>query len=459
MNDQSGWRCPSCGRRVPQRVERCRCGSCRADADAVTDAAEPPEPAAPAGRRGLLLLVLGVAVGLGLAALPLQILWSPRAAAPEAAAVGLTPDPAPDLFTADPPAAAVPAPTSPTFAQPAPVPPKVASPSNEASPAVALLEDVVSRTLPAVVSIEAGQSRGTGFFVRPDTVLTNAHVVEGHTSVQLTAGAIRLTARVTTVATSTDLAVLHVSPSRPDQPTLRLGSVRSVRAGQEVVAIGSALGVLSNTVTRGIVSAVRQTGTVTLIQTDAALNPGNSGGPLIDRTGVVIGINSLGFTGRVAEGVAFAVASDHAIQLLSGQSPAIGPTPLESLNGITVGASPSDQLRERGEREYGAALERAARTGDQLDEFWARYAPTCVASASRTGDREWFAVLEPDGVRIGATSASDCSAWLETLRMNATTLQAEVTRAAEVARRSGVYPGVMRDLRRRHRLHWTGWDR
>jgi len=138
----------------------------------------------------------------------------------------------------------------------------------------------------------------------------------------------------------------------------------------------------------------------------------------------------------VAEGVAFAVASDHAIQLLSGQSPAIGPTPLESLSGITVGASPSDQLRERGEREYGAALERAARTGDQLDEFWGRYAPTSVASASQTGNREWFAVLEPAGVRMGPTSASDCGAWLETLRANATTLQAEVTRAAEVPRRN-----------------------
>lgn len=122
----------------------------------------------------------------------------------------------------------------------------VASPSNEPPPAVALLEDVVSRTLPAVVSIAAGRTCGTGFFVRPDSVLTNAHVVEGHTSVQLTSDAITLTARVTTVATSIDLAVLHVSPARPDQPTLRLGSVRGVRAGQEVVAIGSALGVLSN---------------------------------------------------------------------------------------------------------------------------------------------------------------------------------------------------------------------
>ena len=60
------------------------------------------------------------------------------------------------------------------------------------------------------------------------------------------------------------------------------------------MAIGSALGVLQNTVTRGIVSGVRQAGSVTLIQTDAAINPGNSGGPLVDRAGNVIGINTMG---------------------------------------------------------------------------------------------------------------------------------------------------------------------
>ena len=257
----------------------------------MTGAVESPEHAARAGRRGPLLLVCDMAVGLGLAALPLRMLWALRGTHPAAAAVGFTPDPAPDLFTTDPLRLRCPRhPADVRSACPRPFDGSI--PLERAPPAVALLEDVVSRTLPAVVSIAAGRTCGTGFFVRPDSVLTNAHVVEGHTSVQLTSEAITLTARVTTVATSIDLAVLHVSPARPDQPTLRLGSVRGVRAGQEVVAIGSALGVLSNMVRRGIVSAVWRTGMVTLIPTDAALNPGNSGRPLIERTGVVIGINS-----------------------------------------------------------------------------------------------------------------------------------------------------------------------
>ena len=91
---------------------------------------------------------------------------------------------------------------------------------------------------------------------------------------------------------------------------------RQARVGQEVIAIGSALGVLSNTVTRGIVSAVRQVGAVTLVQTDAAINPGNSGGPLLDRQGMVIGVNSMTVGQAGGEGVAFAVAIDHVTQLL-----------------------------------------------------------------------------------------------------------------------------------------------
>ncbi len=80
-------------------------------------------------------------------------------------------------------------------------------------------------------------------------------------------------ARVTTVSTGSDLALLQVSNANPNQPVLTLGSVSNARVGQEVIAVGSALGVLSNTVTRGIVSAVRQVGNITLIQTDAAINP------------------------------------------------------------------------------------------------------------------------------------------------------------------------------------------
>jgi hypothetical protein len=321
------------------------------------------------------------------------------------------------------------------------------------------LEDVVSRTLPAVASIDAGQARGTGFFIRPDTVLTNAHVVEGQSSVQLQTSTAKYTARVMKVSTGSDLAVLQVYNPNPAQATLQLGSATSVRPGQEVVAIGSALGVLSNTVTRGIISAVRQAGTVTLLQTDAAINPGNSGGPLVDRSGIVIGVNSMSVARRSGEGLAFAVAIDHASALLNGQGSPAASTPLQGLNQMMTGSSGGDDMRRRGEDAYRKAMEWAARNGDQLDGYWNRYAQTCVTTAARAGDRAWFAVFEPNGVRITANSSYDCGSWLNTVRSNAETIRTEVTRAAETARQSGVYPGVMRDMRKQVRFDWTGWEK
>ena len=330
-------------------------------------------------------------------------------------------------------------------------------PSPVASATPSALEDVVARALPAVASIQAGRGRGTGFFIQRDIVLTNQHVVGNETSVQLTAGGKRYSARVTNTSTSTDLAVLQVYGPDPTQPTLRLGSAKGIRPGQEVVAIGSALGVLSNTVTRGIVSAVRETGSVTLVQTDAAINPGNSGGPLVDRNGVVIGVNSMKIGGATGEGLAFAVAIDHASQLLSGKTTSATATPLQGLNKIMTGSTASEDQREQGTAAYQTAVERAAQRGDQLDDFWERAARSCVARAVRAGDRPWFAVYETNGVQIQLSSAADCQGWLNTIQTNAGLIRSEMSRAAENARRQGVYPGVMRDIRRQHKMEWQGW--
>jgi hypothetical protein len=226
-----------------------------------------------------------------------------------------------------------------------------------------------------------------------------------------------------------------------------------------VIAVGSALGVLSNTVTRGIVSAVRQVGQVTLIQTDAAINPGNSGGPLISRSGLVIGVNSLRVAQQTAEGVAFAVAIDHATQLLNGQRASDNQTPLNSLTQMLGGRSDSDDQRARGEHDYTRILEWAAKSAGELDNYWNRYAGTCVTAARSVGDRAWFAVYETSGVTLGTNTSVNCSSWLDTVRTNAGRIREEVEKAAETARQRGVYPGTVRDLRRRHRLQWSGWDR
>ena len=316
--DQFSWSCPSCARRVPSRVEACRCGFERPASQPAEAAEEQASEHPRSGPSASMLLIVGATLGFAIAGV---IVRSQSAATPQGAAAV---------------ASKAPATRGIALAQPEAV-------EGDAAPAGALesIEDVVSAALPAVASIAAGTHRGSGFFVRPDLVITNAHVVEGQTSMQLEAGGNNYTARVIMVSTGYDLAVLQVSNPDTSQATLRLGTAASARPGKEVIAIGYALGSLSNTVTRGIVSAIRRTGNVTLIQTDAAINHGNSGGPLLDRSGHVIGINTMGIAKEEGQGLGFAIAIDHAKQLLAGESmPETSTTPLDSLN-QTLGGQPA----------------------------------------------------------------------------------------------------------------------
>lgn len=360
--------------------------------------------------------------------------------------------PDPDASAAAPPLVAVSAEVSGA----APETPS-AAPAAPAAPAA--LEDVIGRVLPAVVTVDSPGGRGTGFYIRADRVLTNHHVVEGQTSVQLLSGNVKRTAVVMNVSAGTDLAILQVYNPDPQQVTLPLGTINRVRVGEEVIAIGSPLGVLSNTVTRGIVSAVRRTGETVLIQTDAAVNPGNSGGPLLNRSGQVIGINTMSFTR--AQSLSFAVAVDHATTLITGQRTSlVAPAPHEQMaSAMRGGPSDGDRQREQGEQRYEAMLKWATREAEQIDDYWNRYAKSCITNARRSGDRAWFAVYESNGVTVSGVSGYDCQQFLSTVTGHANQIRQTMTTEGDTARQAGVYPGVLRDLRRRYRLDWSGWDR
>lgn len=165
----------------------------------------------------------------------------------------------------------------------------------------------LERTLQAVVMVETDNGTGSGFFLTPAcVVVTNQHVVAGAETIILRTASKRLfTATVLARDENRDLALL--SSNAHSCAPLSLGDSSRAAVGQEIYTIGSPLG-LSDTVTRGIISASRTTSDgVHYLQIDAAINPGNSGGPLVDRNGDVLGVTT--FKVRGFEGLNFAVAS------------------------------------------------------------------------------------------------------------------------------------------------------
>ena len=189
--------------------------------------------------------------------------------------------------------------------------------SGEGEPGGPAVRAVYRAAAPAVVVIEAGDRTGSGFLIDSGGhIVTNAHVVGDEKTVEVSIGGRRITAHPRGVEKSVDVAVLQLESPVAGVTPLVFADSSELRVGDPVVAIGSPFG-LQGSLSSGIVSGLRRqidspngfaiTGT---IQTDAALNPGNSGGPLLDMSGRVVGMATQIATdsGR-NEGIGFAVPS------------------------------------------------------------------------------------------------------------------------------------------------------
>ncbi|HEX7280543.1 MAG TPA: S1C family serine protease [Vicinamibacterales bacterium] len=329
-----------------------------------------------------------------------------------------------------------------------PEPTPLAEPGN--TPA---LEDMVDSAMPSIVLVETTGGRGSAFYVQRDTLITNVHVVQQDSYVTLRRmDGSTVTARVHTRAPAFDIAVLKVAQASPSQAFLAMGSASQLKPGQEVIVIGSALGTLQNSVSRGIVSGLRNSGGVTLVQSDAAANPGNSGGPMLDRSGRVVGILTAGYRGQ--EGLNFAVAIDHARDILDGRQTNLGSgqTGLTNIEPIGGQGAESDRRQQQGQQEFLRRVESAEQAAPQLDSAWQRFRSVCYKSPIRGSfDREWFAVFTPGA--LPADAAAGCSDYYQAMQNEANKFRDYLRTAVQEARRANVLPGTIRDTLRAKRLN------
>jgi hypothetical protein len=176
-------------------------------------------------------------------------------------------------------------------------------------------ETVYEKAAPAVVTITAGDSTGTGFLVRDKkTFVTAAHVIDnGEVPVIHYGKGTRLDVGEIAISLELDIAVLIVEDEVAATP-LPLADLEPINPGAQVFALGTALGALSHTLTDGMFSAIREVEEISLIQVTTPFSPGMSGGPILNKDGGVLGVTSFSFT--EGQNLNLAVAAKHIREVL-----------------------------------------------------------------------------------------------------------------------------------------------
>lgn len=176
---------------------------------------------------------------------------------------------------------------------------------------------VFDRVGPAVVTLRGDRAQGSAFVITRDGLaLTNQHVIAGQgTLLARFSNGAEAPVRVVRSNADADVALIQVACDT-DCVTAPVALNADIAVGTEVYAIGAPLG-LDQTLTRGIVSAVRLNSGVTVLQTDAAINPGNSGGPMVDaKTGLIVGIVSAKIVSPDVQGIGFGISITDAMRIL-----------------------------------------------------------------------------------------------------------------------------------------------
>jgi S1-C subfamily serine protease len=320
------------------------------------------------------------------------------------------------------------------------------------------LESIIEHAMPGVVLVQTEKTSGSGFLVRPDLVVTNAHVTAGYLFVTVTSQTgVKIQGRVAQFSDDYDIALILVGRVSPTDAQLPLGDSSALRLGQGIVALGWAQSLEQHTVTRGVITGLRQVGTRPMIQTDAAPHPGDSGGPVLDRTGQVVGITTIRIDSPSASG-GLAVPIDDLKPFLERVSASVLTLPRNSVSTIVPRTPDPDVQRSTGLQRYAADVASIAARADTLDGAWTRYRVLCKVTSVPAGQtREWFALYDPASPLHRAPDS--CPTMLNDLQRQADAIRAGMLAAGEIARHADVYPGSRRDIRRRYRLDFPDWDR
>lgn len=442
---QSSWICPQCARRVPKSVSVCRCGLTKAaPIDDSHELDDNPRQFITGWVAAAIMFVL------------LVLVWFRQ------------PSQAPSPIRSTEPQATTEAPDVPSHVEAKSRPPRAVEEQTYALPQPIALPradlqsgqsgessgEVVKRTTQAVATVITPKGSASAFFVSPNHLITSEHVIAGEKYVEIITPAGKASAGVVRSSADLDLALLYTN-APVHTGALQFASTANIVTGQDVIAIGTPKG-LAATITRGIVSGMRKIGGVTFVQTDAALNPGNSGGPLIDAvTGLVVGVNT--WKWPRSEGLAFAVASDHARAFVEGQGqPNIQPSHTTSNSFLNQ----MDEAHRRAVEEFEAAVVSAAQQADRVDELWRSYRSGCEnkSSSAVAYGRDWFGVWTAPIV-VDNEELPQCRSLLNSILSLAMNVRRAMQAAEEGARRASVLPGTRRDVRRKYGMDWTGWDR
>ena len=322
--------------------------------------------------------------------------------------------------------------------------------------------------MPAVVKVETATMRGSGFFAAPDLIVTSAHVVAGsQTAVVTTRSGGHIDARVVVLSDAHDLALLQIPRQNALDVAIPLGQSSQARLGQGIVALGWAESLTQSTVTRGVITGFRRDGERMLLQTDAVPNHGDSGGPLLDLRGNVLGITT--FRADTPVGTAgLAIAIDDAKPFFervppnsnaaaTSAAPAAAP-PVAAPSPASTAPSAMDARRAIGQQHYDEALASIEMSATQLDTGWRNYRTSCrITDVPGGQSHEWFALYDPRSPLHN--TGANCANYLAQIEQRARAVDASMSTAAELARQSGVYAGELRALRARHHLDYAAWDR